>query len=91
MNKLNFHDFYDYIWEDDVLELIVSTKYIDENEDFIRQLTLDYYRLYELSDQKPSYYKKVIEIMFSNLFAFSPKTSNIKELKDNYPDFMGNS
>ena len=91
MNKLNFHDFYDYIWEDEILEIIVSTKYIDENEDFIRQLTLDMFRFYELSDSPPSYFKKSIEIMFTNLFAFHPKTKNIKEIKDNYPNIIGDS
>lgn len=90
MNKLNFHEFYEYIWEDDVLEIIVSTQYISQNEDFIRQLTLDIYRLYELSDSPPSHSKKFIEIMFSNLFAFSPRTKNIKEIKDNYPGIVGN-
>lgn len=86
---MNFHEFYDYIWEDDVLEIIVSTKYLEENEDFIKQYTLDVFRLYELSESKPAVFKKQVEIMFSNLFAFHPKTSNIKEIKDNYPDLMG--
>jgi len=89
MPKLNFHDFYDYIWEDEVLEIIVSTKYISENEDFIKQLTLDIYRLYEFSELPNSYFKKFIEIMFTNLFIYKPKTSNIKEIKDSYPDVIG--
>ena len=91
MNKLNFHEFYEYIWEDDVLEIIVSTQYISQNEDFIRQLTLDVYRLYELSDAPPSHSKKFIEIMFSNMFAFNPRTKNIKEIKDNYPQMLGDN
>lgn len=90
MNKLNFHEFYEYIWDDEILAIVVSTKYIDENEDFIRQLTLDVYRLYELSDYPPSFCRKSVEIMFTNLFAFKPKTSNIREIKDNYRDVIGN-
>lgn len=89
MKELNFHEFYDYIWEDDVLEIIVSTKYIEENKEFLEQLTLDYFRLYTFADLKPSYIKKAIEIMFSNLFAFQPGIENIKEIKDNYPDLLG--
>lgn len=91
MNKLDFHAFFEYIWEDDVIEIIVSTKYLEEHDEFIKQLTLDLYRQYEFSnDVSPAKYKKMIEIMFSNLFAFKPKTSNIKEIKDNYRDIIGN-
>lgn len=85
MNNMNFHEFYEYIWEDEVIEIFVSTKYLDENEDFIRNYTLDLYRFYEMAgDLKPSYFKKLVEITFTNLFAFKPKTENIKELSDDY-------
>lgn len=82
---MNFHEFYDYLWEDDVLEIIVSTKYLDEHDSFIRHYTLDLFRLYEMAgDLKPSYFKKMIEITFTNLFAFNPGTENIKEISDKF-------
>lgn len=89
MDKMNFHEFFQYIWEDEMLEIIVSTKYLEENDDFIKHLTLDYFRFYDMSDFPAKYFKKLIEIMFSNLFAFKPGTENLKEIIDNYPDFMG--
>lgn len=88
MNKMNFHEFYTYIWEDEILEIVVSTSYLEENDEFIRHLTLDYYRFYEMSNMPAKYFKKMIEIMFSNLFAFKPGTENIKEIQDNYPDMF---
>jgi len=88
MNKLNFHEFHDYIWEDEVIEIIVSTSYLEENDDFIKNLTLDYFRIYELSNFPPQYFKKLIEITFSNLFIYNPSTKNIKEIPD---DFRNNN
>ncbi len=84
MEKMNFHDFYQYIWEDEVLEITVSTSYLEENDDFIKHLTLEYFRLYELSDFPAKYFKKVIEITFSSLFLFNPDTENIKEIRDDF-------
>jgi hypothetical protein len=84
MNKINFHDFYDYIWEDEVLEITVSTAYLEKNEEFIRNLTLEYFRLYELSAFPAKYFKKIIEITFTNLFLFNPGTKNIKEIRDGF-------
>jgi len=84
MNKMNFHDFYEYIWEDEMLEIIVSTAYLERNDEFIKNLTLDYFRVYEMSEFAPKYFKKLIEITFSNLFIFNPGTKNIREIKDDY-------
>ena len=85
MNIMNFHEFYEYIWEDEVIEIVVSTKYLEENEDFIRHYTLDLHRLYEMSMTiRPSYFKKLVELTFTNLFAFNPGTENIREISDDY-------
>lgn len=84
MNKMNFHEFYEYIWEDEMLEIVVSTAYLEKNDEFIKHLTLDYYRFYEMAEFPPKYYKKLIEITFKNLFIFNPGTKNIKEIKDDF-------
>jgi len=82
---MNFHEFYEYIWEDEVIEIFVSTRYLEENEDFIRNYTLDLFRLYEMTGNiKPSYFKKLVELTFTNLFAFNPGTENLREISDNY-------
>ena len=84
MSKMNFHDFYDYIWEDEGIEIVVSTAYLEKNDEFIKNLTLEFFRLYELSEFPPQYFKKIIEITFTNLFIFNPGTKNIKEIRDNF-------
>lgn len=84
MNKMNFHEFHDYIWEDEIIGIVVSITYLEANDDFIKNLTLDYYRLYKMSDFKPQYFKKLIEITFANLFTYNPSTKNIKEIKDDF-------
>lgn len=84
MNKMNFHEFFEYIWEDEMLEIIVSTKYLEENDDYIKHYTLDLFRFYEMSGIKAQYIKKLVEIQFTNLFAFNPGTKNIKEISDDF-------
>jgi hypothetical protein len=84
MNKLNFHDFYTYIWEDEGIEIVVSTAYLEKNDEFVKNLTLDFFRLYEMSEFKPQYFKKLIEITFTNLFIYNPGTKNIKEIQDGF-------
>lgn len=85
MNKMDFHEFYEYLWEDDVIEIFVSTQYLEKNIDFIRNYTLDLFRFYEMAEgMKASYYKKLVEITFTNLFAFNPGTQNIKEISDGF-------
>ena len=84
MKKMNFHDFYEYLWEDEGLELIVSTAYLDRNDEFIRNYSLELYRFYEMSGIQAKYIKKIVEIQFTNLFFFNPGTENIREIPDNY-------
>lgn len=84
MNKMNFHDFYEYLWEDEALEIIVSTAYLEENDDFIRNWTLELFRLYEMANIEARYIKKMVEITMTNLFFFNPGTENIREIPDNY-------
>lgn len=89
MNKMNFHEFFEYLWEDEVIEIIVSTAYLEENDDFIRHYTLDLYRFYEMSNLPAKYFKKLVEITFTALFAFQPGTQNIKEIPDGYRNSSG--
>lgn len=88
MNKMDFHQFFEYLWEDELLEIVVSTKYLEENDEFIKNYTLELYRLYEMgADLKPQYVKKMVEITFANLFSFNPGTENIKEIPDGNRNF----
>lgn len=85
MNKMNFHEFHEYLWEDEMLELYVSTKYLEENDEFIKSYTLELFRFYEMADGlEARHFKKLVEITFSHLFMYNPGTENIREIKDGF-------
>lgn len=85
MEKLNFDQFFSHVWEDSAwLERIVSTSYLEENDDFIRSLTFDMYNIYEKSEIPLQLMVKQFEIFFFNLFRFEGGNKNIEEIKDNY-------
>lgn len=86
--KLTYDEFYALVWEDSSwLEQIVSTAYLEENDEFVRNLTFEMYNIYEKSDIKPRLMVKFFEIWFFNLFRFKGGNENIKELKDEYRYF----
>jgi hypothetical protein len=88
MEKLNYDQFFAYIWEDSTwLAQLVSVAYLEENDDFIRALTFDMYNLYDKSDIPLQLILKSFEIFFFNLFRFKGGNNNIEELKDNAGQF----
>lgn len=82
--ELTYEEFYDLIWED-VSEKIVSTSYLDENEDFISNLTFDLFRLYQMNPNLTvRILSRMAETFFFNTFRFQPMTHNVKEIIDRY-------
>lgn len=82
--ELTYEEFYDLLWED-VSEKIVSTAYLDENEDFISNLTFDLFRLYQMNPVLTiRVMSRMTESFFFNTFRFQPMTTNIIEIQDNY-------
>jgi hypothetical protein len=80
--ELTYEEFYDLIWED-ISEKVVSTSYLDENDDYISNLTFDLYRLYQMnSPMTIRLIARMLESFFFNTFRFQPMTQNIKEIKD---------
>lgn len=85
--RLTYDEFFQFIWDDSNLSKIVSVAYQSENEEYIRSITFDIFRVYEFANLSERVALKLFEIHFSNLFRFQPKTKNIKEIKDNYTDY----
>ena len=48
MDKLNFDEFLEEVW-DYVSEYLISDKFWEDNAEYIRELTFDVYRIYERS------------------------------------------
>lgn len=87
MNKIDYHSFFEYVWEDESLNDIISMRFIEDESDFIRELTLEIHRQYELRpDVSPSLLKKLIEIFITKLAIFQPKLHKIKPLSDKSRD-----
>lgn len=82
MKKLDYDDFFYYIWEDEYLNDIISMRFLDDEQEFIRNMTMELYRHYDFGDMSPKHIKKTIEIIFVNLAMFEPKIHNIKPVSD---------
>lgn len=82
--QLTYEEFYDLLWED-VSEKVVSTAYLDENEDFISNLTFDFFRLYQMNPALTiRILSRLTESFMFNVFRLQPMTNNIKEIVDKY-------
>lgn len=65
-----FEEFYEDLW-DYVSEKIVSTKYLDDYEEFIHNLSFDMYTLHLKGDVDIRILGKITEQFFFNLFRFN--------------------
>ena len=85
MEKLNYDQFFSHVWEDSTwLEKLVSTAYLEENDDFIRSLTYDMFYIYDKSNIPLQLMVKHFEIFFDNLFKYKGGNENIVEIRDDY-------
>lgn len=80
MEKLSFEEFIEITW-DYVSEYVVSDDYWEDNNEFIRNITFDLYRLYEKTNMfdngycinpkiTPRICGKILESFFSNLIKY---------------------
>jgi len=74
--EITYEEFYDILWEN-VSEKIVSTMYLDENDDYINSITFDLYRLYQMNcGITIRIVGRMLESSFFNLFRYKPKNEN---------------
>ncbi len=82
-SKVTFDEFKSIVWSDYVSENIVSTTYMNENIDFINELTFEFYDYYRKGDYSIKSLGKMIEKFFFTLFRFKGGNENIV-IKDRY-------
>ncbi|AGO47609.1 hypothetical protein Phi4:1_gp074 [Cellulophaga phage phi4:1] len=87
MKKLDYHEFYEYIWMSEDFVDVISDNFIDAEEEFIREFTLQLWRLYDLKFESndplsSSSIKRVFSILFSSLALFTPKLESLKPISD---------
>ena len=85
--KLTYDEFFQFVWDDSNLSKIVSVSYQSKYEDYIRSYTFDMFNVYLNASISEQVMLKLFEIHFSNLFRFSPKPENIREIRDTYNDY----
>lgn len=73
---LNSHEFFDKVWER-VPEDLVSNKYMDENTEFLKDLTFEYYKDYSEDRVSINYVAKKLSSFFRLLFIHKPLLSDI--------------
>lgn len=81
--KISFDEFKNEMWSDYISENIVSNQYIDQNIDFINELTFEMYDFYYRGDFSIKDLSKVLEKFFFIMFRFKAGNENITH-KDKY-------
>jgi hypothetical protein len=76
LQDITYEEFYDLLWEN-VSENIVSTIYLDENDEYINSMTFDLYRLYQMNcGITIRVLGRILESSFFNMFRHKPRTEN---------------
>lgn len=82
-NKVSFEEFKSIIWSDYISENVVSTAYMNKNEDFVNELTFEFYDYYRKGSYTIKELGRMIEKFFFTLFRFKGGNENIV-IKDRY-------
>lgn len=86
--EMTYEDFYDALWVDFISDKVISTAWMDENADFVDNITFDAYRNFEMDGTMTiRILARTIESIVFNMFKFKPKQENTVEIEDNYKDF----
>lgn len=72
MEKLDYLQFFDYVWGEYVSEKIVTDEYFEKNEKLIQGITYDFHIVYEKTPNgSETHFAKLIEMVFKNIIAFN--------------------
>lgn len=86
--SITYEEFYDILWEDFVSPQVISTAWLDENADFVDNITFDAFRNFEMDPSMSiRILARTVESIIFNMFKFKPGQENIIEIEDNYKDF----
>lgn len=79
MEKLTYEEFRDLVWDSYISEKIVSTIYMNENDNFVNNITFDAFLLYLKTDIDVKIFAKMMESFFYTLFKFKGGNENIED------------
>lgn len=77
MNKLDYTEFYDYVWGEYISPEVVPDSYFEKNSELIQHITYDYHMIYEKTPNgSETHFAKLIEIVFKNFISFGQFKKN---------------
>ena len=70
MEKYNYEDFYEMVW-DSISEKLVPNSFIEKNVDLVREVTFDFYNIYDKSENITiKVVVKMLESVFFNYITY---------------------
>lgn len=72
--KVDFEEFLAKFWRESVSEKVIPNKFLDDNKDFVLEVSFDIYRMYEKSDNDIS---PILARLFESFYK-NGKTHNLK-------------
>lgn len=92
MTKLNYEEFYDYVWDEYIHESVVSNRFLDNNSDLVDNITYDVFHVYKQSQNvSETIFAKIVEQSFKSMITFGIVVNDLKDNLTNnaYDSFNG--
>lgn len=88
MEKLNYEEFFDYVWNEYVSERTVTDKFYRDNRSLIEDITYDIHHVYKSTGNiSETVFAKVILLTFRNIVRIGVKESGNNDKNDAYEGF----
>lgn len=88
MDKLNFEEFFDFVWNEYVSERVVPNSFFDGNKELITDVTYDVYHVYKQQQNlSESVFAKIIEQVFRNVVRTKIEYSRDNSVNEAYESF----
>lgn len=86
--KLDYEEFYDYVWNEYVSYRVVPDKFFHDNEELIKEVTYNIYHVYKQSENvSETLFAKIIEQTFRSVVRIGVRTKKDNNVNDAYESF----
>lgn len=86
--KLNYEEFYDYVWNEYISERIVPNKFLSDNRELIESITYDVYHVYkQQSNVSEREFAKILEQTFNNIIRIGVLIGRDNSINEAYESF----
>lgn len=86
--KLNYEEFYDYVWNEYISERVVPNRFLNDNRELIESITYDVYHVYkQQSNVSEREFAKILEQTFNNIIRIGVLIGRDNSINDAYESF----